>query len=76
LENIELQGIGTNLGCYGALENTREKMEELVRDAEIVEEAIGRKLQYISGGGTLAMPRLFDETMPKRVNHLRIGEAI
>lgn len=76
LENIILDGIGTNLGCYGALENTKEKMQELVEDAQIVEEAIGRKLKYISGGGTLTMARIFDETMPERVNLLRIGEGI
>lgn len=74
-ENIILAGVGTNLGCYGAIDVTVEKMHELVRIAEVIENAIGRKLRYISGGGTTSIPRVLAGDMHPRVNMLRIGEA-
>lgn len=76
LKNVFIVGIGTNLGCYGSIKTTKEKMDELVDIAEKVESALGRRLDIISGGGTLAMPLVLNDSMPKRINHLRIGEAI
>lgn len=76
LENLELAGVGTNLGCYGSILATEEKLDELVVIAEKIEEKIGRKLQYISGGATSSLMRVIDGDIPERVNHLRIGEGI
>ncbi len=75
MEHLSLKGIGTNLGCYGAIAATKEKMERLVDDAELVEQELNRKLEYISGGGTTSLPRLFEKDMPSRINLLRIGEG-
>ena len=75
LTNLHLLGIGTNLGCYGAIVPTKEKMEELVKVAEKIEKELGRKLEYISGGATSTLPRLFENNLPPRINLLRIGEA-
>ncbi|MHC1722108.1 MAG: alanine racemase [Aminipila sp.] len=76
LEYVDLMGIGTNLGCYGSIKATPEKMDELIGIAEKIEAVIGRKLDIISGGGTTSAPMVFDGTMPERINHLRIGEGI
>ena len=76
LKNLELLGIGTNLGCYGAIKVTEDKMLDLIAIAEEIEEKIGRKLKFLSGGGTTALPLLLDGTMPDRINLLRIGEAM
>jgi len=76
LKNLELAGIGTNLGCYGAIAPTNEKLKELVDDAEAVEKKIGRKLEYISGGATSSLPRIVEGDLPDRINMLRIGEGI
>lgn len=76
LDNLVLAGIGTNLGCYGAIVATKEKLDELIKVAEVIESKIGRKLKYISGGATTSIPRLIDDNMPKRINMLRIGEGI
>lgn len=75
-EGLELMGIGTNVGCYGSVMATPEKLQELVDDAEIVEEKIGRKLAYISGGATSSIPRILEGNLPERINMLRIGEGI
>lgn len=76
LTNLKLMGIGTNLGCYGSVQATPEKMRELVSAAEEVEEAIGRRLDIISGGASTSVHMVLEGTMPKRINHLRVGEAI
>ena len=76
LPHLELLGVGTNLGCYGSVQATPEKMEELISAAEAVETAIGRRLEVISGGSSSSVHMLLDGTMPKRINHLRVGELL
>ena len=76
LEHVHLMGVGTNLGCYGSIVPTVENMEVLISIAERIEAAIGRKLEAISGGGTTSLPLVISGKMPKRINHLRIGEGI
>lgn len=76
LHNLELAGIGTNLGCYGAIAATAEKLQELVAVAEQIEAKIGRELEFISGGATSSLPRVLEHNMPSRINLLRIGEGI
>ena len=76
LAGLRLAGIGTNLGCYGSIAATVDKMEELIERAEAVEEKIGRKLDYISGGATTSFIRIIEGNMPVRINLLRMGEGI
>jgi predicted amino acid racemase len=76
LTHLRLAGTGTNLGCYGSIVPTAEKMEELVAATERVEAAIGRRLDLVSGGGTTSLPLVSSGGMPGRVNHLRVGEGI
>lgn len=76
LDHIVLKGVGTNLGCYGSIKPTVEKMNELIAVAELVENRIGRKLEIISGGATSSYTLVLDHSMPDRINHLRIGEGI
>lgn len=76
LDCTDLMGIGTNLGCYGSIKATPEKMNDLIALAEKIEAVIGRRLDIISGGGTTSAIMVFDDTMPERINHLRIGEGI
>lgn len=73
---VKLAGIGTNLGCYGSIKATPEKMNELIDIAQIIENKIGRTLELISGGATTSTMMVFDKSIPKRINHLRIGEGI
>ena len=74
--NIQLVGVGTNLGCYGSISPTAEKLEELVEVAEKIEARLGRELEYISGGATSSLMRVWDGDIPKRINLLRVGEGI
>ena len=52
LPHVHLSGIGVNLSCYGSIQPTPEKMGQLTALARRVEEAIGRKLEIVSGGAT------------------------
>jgi len=76
LKGLKLAGIGTNVGCYGSIAATVDKMEELIASAGAIEEKIGRKLDYISGGATSSLIRIIEGDMPDRINLLRIGEGI
>ncbi|MDY2959269.1 MAG: alanine racemase [Hornefia sp.] len=76
MENLILSGVGTNLGCYGSVLATEEKLAELVVIAERIEKATGHELKYISGGATSSLMRVLDGDLPKRVNLLRCGEGI
>ena len=76
MPGLELAGVGTNLGCYGSIQATPDKLAELVATAEAVEEMIGRRLEIISGGATSTYLRILDGNISERINHLRIGELI
>ncbi len=73
LDNIYLAGVGTNVGCYGALEPTVETLEKLAETAVKIEKKIGRPLDIISGGASSSLMRIWDRDMPEKINHLRIG---
>ena len=65
-----------NVGCYGSVAATRDKMHEFVDIAERVEASIGRRLEVLSGADTTAFPRVLDGTMPERINQMRLGEVM
>ncbi len=76
MANLDLAGVGVNVGCYGSIEATEDKLYELVVIAEKIEARIGRELEYISGGATSSLMRVIDGNIPKRINLLRVGEGI
>jgi predicted amino acid racemase len=76
LSNIELEGIGSSFACFGSILPTNENLGVLLSAAALIEEGIGRKLKYISGGSSVNLMIMQREGMPKRINHLRIGGAI
>lgn len=76
LKNLTLEGVGTNLGCYGSVEATPDKLQELIDIAGAIQSKIGRKLRYVSGGATTSLPRILEGNMPEGINMLRVGEGI
>ncbi len=42
----------------------------------MIEEKIGRELEFVAGGSTTSYPRVLEGNIPRRVNLLRIGEGI
>lgn len=75
LPNIEIIGIGTNLGCMYGVEPSYDKLIQLSLYREILEAKFNRKIELISGGSSITLPLIGMRKIPKAVNHFRIGEA-
>lgn len=76
MAHLCLAGIGTNLGCYGAIKPTVENLGRLSHVANCIEMQIDRKLEIVSGGATSSLPLLVSGKMPQGINHLRVGEGL
>jgi len=76
LPNIEIIGLGTNLGCMYGIEPTFDKLIQLCLYEQLIETRFKRDLNLVSGGSSITLPLLSKGKVPKGVNHLRIGEAI
>jgi ornithine racemase len=76
LKNIDVIGIGTNLGCMYGIEPTFDKLIQLSLYEQLIEIKFQRDLKLVSGGSSITLPLLGKGKVPKTVNHLRIGEAI
>ena len=78
LPNLHLRGVGTNHACLNGVLPSWENLSFLVEGAQAVEQAIGRKLDIISGGSSINLLLLKDgiNLMPERINHLRLGGSI
>ena len=75
LENIEVIGLGTNLGCMYGVEPTYDKLIQLCLYEQLVEARFNKKMGYISGGSSITLPLIGNKKIPAGVNHFRIGEA-
>jgi ornithine racemase len=76
LPGVRLVGLGTNLSCYGGVIPSVDNMQQLVDYAGQIERRFGLHLRYLSGGNSSALPLIAARKMPRRVNHVRIGEGI
>jgi len=76
LPNIEVLGIGANLGCLGGVVPSIDQFMQLALYRELLELKFERKLPLISAGSSSSLPLLLEGRMPKQVNHFRIGESI
>ncbi len=76
LPGIHLRGLGTNLTCYGGVLPTQENMKTLALFANRIEEELNISLEIVSGGNSSSLDLVSRGQMPKRINQLRIGEAI
>jgi predicted amino acid racemase len=76
LPNIEVLGIGANLGCLAGAVPSIDQFMQLVLYRELLELKFKRKLAMISAGSSVTLPLLLDGGIPRAINHFRIGEAI
>ncbi len=75
LSNIEVIGIGSNLGCMYGVEPTYDKLLQLSLYKELISARFKKELQLLSGGTSITLPLVENHVMPKEINHFRIGEA-
>jgi ornithine racemase len=76
LSNIEVIGIGSNLGCMYGIEPTYDKLLQLSLYEELISAKFNRDLKYVSGGTSITLPLIENNTIPKDINHFRVGEAV
>jgi arginase len=76
LEGVRVIGMGANLSCYGGVVPSADNLGLLVRMVEEVEQRYGVAIQVVSGGNSSSLPLMRDGRLPRRINQLRIGEAI
>lgn len=76
LPNIEVLGIGTNLGCLAGVPPSSDQLMQLVLYRELLELKFKKRLPLISAGSSVVLPLLLDGQVPKPINHFRIGEAL
>ncbi len=76
LENIEVIGIGTNLNCmYGVLPS-HDKLIQLSIYKQLIEAKFNKSIKYLSGGSSVTIPLIFQDLLPKGINHFRVGETL
>lgn len=76
LPNIDIIGLGTNLTCmYGILPNA-DKLIQLTLFKQVLELKFKKEIPYLSGGASVTIPLLVNNTIPNAVNHFRIGESL
>ncbi|MEC9485257.1 MAG: alanine/ornithine racemase family PLP-dependent enzyme [Candidatus Izemoplasma sp.] len=75
LPHIILEGIGTNLTCYGGIIPSVETLEKLVAFKVKIEHLTGKPLNIISGGNSSNLELLKSNQIPSGVNNIRLGES-
>jgi len=76
LPNVQVVGIGANLGCLAGAIPSVEQFMQLAMYRELLELKFKLKIPLISAGSSAVLPLVLDGTLPHSVNHFRIGEAI
>jgi ornithine racemase len=76
LPNIDVIGIGTNLTCMNGVLPSHDKLIQLSLYKQLVEVHFGKKIPYVSGGSSVTIPLIYNETLPKGINHFRVGESL
>ena len=75
LSNIDIIGIGTNLGCMYGVEPTYDKLIQLSLYKNLIDAKFGTNLELISGGTSITLPLIERNKVPAAINHFRVGEA-
>lgn len=76
LPNIEVIGIGTNLNCMHGVMPSEDKLIQLSLYKQIIELKFNKKIKLVSGGTTVTIPLLLNQSLPTGINHFRVGEAL
>jgi len=76
LRGIRLLGLGASLTCFSGVVPSEDNMNRLVDLASEVEKTFGAPIDRISGGSSSTLELIASGRMPRRINHVRVGEAI
>lgn len=73
---LELGGIGTNLSCFGGIVPDARNLGRLNKTAEWLRRETGAEIPLVSGGNSSSLQLVFNNLLPRGINHLRLGESI
>ncbi|MBN2891261.1 MAG: alanine racemase [Bacteroidales bacterium] len=73
--NIKVVGLGSNLGCMYGVEPTYDKLLQISLYKELIESKFDQKMNFVSGGSSITLPLLLNDSIPADMNHFRIGES-
>ncbi|HAQ69965.1 MAG TPA: amino-acid racemase [Flavobacteriales bacterium] len=76
LSNIEVVSFGTNLNCLHGVMPSHDKLIQLSLYKQLVEVKFNRKIPWVTGGTSVVIPLIFNQQLPKGINHFRIGETL
>ncbi|ADO77671.1 alanine/ornithine racemase family PLP-dependent enzyme [Halanaerobium praevalens] len=76
LPGLYLEGIGTNLGCYGCVIPDQANTKRIIALKNKVEKELAIKINRLSGGNTATTNLFGTGLLEAEINNLRIGEAI
>lgn len=76
LKNINIVGIGANIGCMFGDLPSYDKLLHLVLYSQLIEAMYHNKMEILSGGTSVTLPLLDMGEVPIGINHFRIGEAV
>ncbi len=76
LSNVDIIGIGSNLGCMYGVEPTYDKLLQLSLYKELISAKFNKELKFVSGGTSITLPLIETGSVPKDVNHFRVGEVV
>ena len=76
MSNVDLVGVGANLGCLNGTIPMAEELSQLCLYHELLELKFNTKIPYVSAGTSAALGLLREGTLPGSVNQFRVGESI
>jgi ornithine racemase len=76
LPNIQIVGLGANLTCLTGVLPNDDKLIQLSLYEQLIEAKFDREIPYVSGGSSVTIPLIFENSLPKGINHFRIGETL
>jgi predicted amino acid racemase len=75
LPGLELTGLACNLNCLCGVLPTPVNVGAFAAFAERLEATLGVRFSLVSGGHTTCL-RFVGENLPRRIDHLRVGEGV
>lgn len=76
LRNIDVVGIGANLGCLSGVVPSQEQLMQLAMYHELLELKFGRPIPLVSAGTSAVLPLLMEGGLPPAITHFRVGESL
>ncbi|NBB88806.1 MAG: alanine/ornithine racemase family PLP-dependent enzyme, partial [Bacteroidetes bacterium] len=76
LPNIKIAGLGSNLNCLSGVMPSQDKYIQLGLYKQLIEAKFGVEIPWVTGGTSVVIPLLMQKSLPKSVNHFRVGETL